>query len=127
MVYQMRHTHLRVLHLFEFLELLFIITRQCKLMQYAPMKLLVFPILSIFLGSFFSLLHHNYVILIQVPSSLNSTECFLLQSGSTIFTWHGNQSSFEQQQLAAKVAEFLRVRSTNLVLWTFCSIFQVLI
>ncbi|KAK7278925.1 hypothetical protein RJT34_23964 [Clitoria ternatea] len=43
-----------------------------------------------------------------VPSSLNSTECFVLQSGSTIFSWHGNQCSFEQQQQAAKVAEFLR-------------------
>lgn len=43
-----------------------------------------------------------------VAASLNSTECFLLQSGSTVFTWHGNQSSVEQQQLAAKVAEFLR-------------------
>ncbi|KAJ7976768.1 Villin-2 [Quillaja saponaria] len=43
-----------------------------------------------------------------VASSLNSTECFLLQSGSSIFIWHGNQGSFEQQQLAAKVAEFLK-------------------
>ncbi|MED6170836.1 Villin-3 [Stylosanthes scabra] len=25
-----------------------------------------------------------------------------------MFTWHGNQSSFEQQQLAAKIAEFLK-------------------
>ncbi|KAG4996719.1 hypothetical protein JHK85_028158 [Glycine max] len=47
-----------------------------------------------------------------VPSSLNSTECFVLQSGSTIFTWHGNQCSFEQQQLAAKVADFLRPGAT---------------
>ncbi|KAH9648465.1 Villin-3 [Citrus sinensis] len=44
-----------------------------------------------------------------VATSLNSSECFLLQSGSTMFTWHGNQSTFEQQQLAAKVAEFLKV------------------
>lgn len=43
-----------------------------------------------------------------VATSLNSSECFLLQSGSTMFTWHGNQSTFEQQQLAAKVAEFLK-------------------
>ncbi|KAJ7972210.1 villin 2 [Quillaja saponaria] len=43
-----------------------------------------------------------------VATSLNSTECFLLQSGSSIFTWHGNQCTFEQQQLAAKVAEFLK-------------------
>ena len=53
----------------------------------------------------------------QAATSLNSNECFLLQSGSSIFTWHGNQSTFEQQQLAAKVAEFLKV----------CSLWNVLL
>ncbi|XP_057438079.1 villin-3 [Lotus japonicus] len=54
-------------------------------------------------------IHNNKAVQVDaVAASLNSTECFLLQSGSTVFTWHGNQSSFEQQQLAAKVAEFLR-------------------
>ncbi|EPS61130.1 hypothetical protein M569_13669, partial [Genlisea aurea] len=43
-----------------------------------------------------------------VATSLNSSECFVLQSGTSIFSWHGNQSSFEQQQLATKVAEFLK-------------------
>ncbi|KAA3466676.1 villin-2-like [Gossypium australe] len=44
-----------------------------------------------------------------VATSLNSTECFLLQSGSSaIFTWYGTQSTHEQQQLAPKVAEFLK-------------------
>ncbi|XP_010269772.1 PREDICTED: villin-2 [Nelumbo nucifera] len=43
-----------------------------------------------------------------VATSLSSNDCFLLQSGSSIFTWHGNQSTFEQQQLAAKIAEFLK-------------------
>ncbi|KAJ4971919.1 hypothetical protein NE237_005018 [Protea cynaroides] len=43
-----------------------------------------------------------------VAASLSSDECFLLQSGSSIFSWHGNQSNVEQQQLAAKVAEFLK-------------------
>ncbi|KAI5427093.1 Villin-2, variant 2 [Lathyrus oleraceus] len=53
--------------------------------------------------------HNNKTMQVDaVATSLNSTECFLLQSGSTVFTWHGNQSSIEQQQLAAKVAEFLR-------------------
>ncbi|CAN1173348.1 VLN2 [Linum perenne] len=47
-----------------------------------------------------------------VATSLNSTECFLLQSGSSVFNWHGNQSAFEQQQLAAKVAEFLKPGAT---------------
>ncbi|KAG4162540.1 hypothetical protein ERO13_D01G120500v2 [Gossypium hirsutum] len=44
-----------------------------------------------------------------VATSLNSTECFLLQSGSSaIFTWYGTQSTHEQQHLAPKVAEFLK-------------------
>ncbi|KAK8609209.1 hypothetical protein V6N13_025515 [Hibiscus sabdariffa] len=53
--------------------------------------------------------HNNKALQVDaVATSLNSTECFLLQSGSSIYTWHGNQSTFEQQQLAAKVAEFLK-------------------
>ncbi|XP_057500774.1 villin-2-like isoform X2 [Actinidia eriantha] len=53
--------------------------------------------------------HNNKVEQIDaVATSLNSNECFLLQSGSSMFSWHGNQSTFEQQQLAAKVAEFLK-------------------
>ncbi|GAU24242.1 hypothetical protein TSUD_23790 [Trifolium subterraneum] len=54
-------------------------------------------------------IHNNKAVQVDaVPSSLNSTECFVLQTSSTIFTWHGNQCSHEQQQQAAKVAEFLR-------------------
>ncbi|KAF5938277.1 hypothetical protein HYC85_025783 [Camellia sinensis] len=54
--------------------------------------------------------HKNKAVQVDaVATSLNSNECFLLQSGSSLFTWHGNQSTFEQQQLAAKVAEFLKV------------------
>ncbi|CAI9779484.1 unnamed protein product [Fraxinus pennsylvanica] len=53
--------------------------------------------------------HNNKAVQVDAAAtSLNSNDCFLLQSGSSIFTWHGNQSTFEQQQLAAKVAEFLR-------------------
>eukprot|EP01018_Ginkgo_biloba_P036884 Gb_31397 [translate_table: standard] len=43
-----------------------------------------------------------------VATSLNSTDCFLLQSGSSLFTWHGNSSTLEQQQLAARIAESLK-------------------
>ncbi|KAI4363989.1 hypothetical protein MLD38_020136 [Melastoma candidum] len=53
--------------------------------------------------------HNNKVVQVEeVATSLNSTECFILQSGASMFTWHGNQSTFEQQQHAAKVAEFLK-------------------
>lgn len=54
-------------------------------------------------------LHNSKAVEVDaVATSLNSNECFLLQAGSSIFSWHGNQSTFEQQQLAAKVAEFLK-------------------
>ncbi|KOM38766.1 hypothetical protein LR48_Vigan03g214800 [Vigna angularis] len=53
--------------------------------------------------------HNNKVVQVDaIAASLNSTECFVLQSGSAVFTWHGNQCSLEQQQLATKVAEFLK-------------------
>ncbi|KAJ6756287.1 VILLIN-3-LIKE ISOFORM X1 [Salix purpurea] len=56
-----------------------------------------------------TLVHNDKAVQVDaVATSLNSAECFLLQSGSSIFTWHGNQSTFEQQQLAAKIAEFLK-------------------
>ncbi|KAI3446482.1 hypothetical protein Pfo_003147 [Paulownia fortunei] len=57
--------------------------------------------------------HNNKAIQVEsVATSLNSNDCFLLQSGTSIFSWHGNQSTFEQQQLAAKVAEFLKPGSS---------------
>lgn len=63
--------------------------------------------------------------LCQVAASLNSNGCFLLQSGSSVFSWHGNQSTYEQQQLAAKLAEFLKVR-TSLEFFNVFSFFIVL-
>ncbi|OVA00850.1 Villin headpiece [Macleaya cordata] len=54
-------------------------------------------------------LHNNKAVQVDAAAaSLSSNDCFLLQSGSSLFTWHGNQSTVEQQQLAAKVAEFLK-------------------
>ncbi|XVE61123.1 hypothetical protein DITRI_Ditri06bG0014400 [Diplodiscus trichospermus] len=53
--------------------------------------------------------HNNKALQVDaVATSLNSTESFLLQSGSSMFIWHGKESTYEQQQLAAKVAEFLK-------------------
>ncbi|KAH0972082.1 hypothetical protein GBA52_024238 [Prunus armeniaca] len=53
--------------------------------------------------------HNNKTVQVDaVAASLNSTECFLLQSGSSIFAWNGNQCTIEQQQLLAKLAEFLK-------------------
>ncbi|XP_043692454.1 villin-2-like isoform X1 [Telopea speciosissima] len=53
--------------------------------------------------------HNNKAVQVDaVAASLSSDDCFLLQSGSSMFNWHGKQSNFEQQQLAAKVAELLK-------------------
>nr|XP_029124098.1 villin-2 isoform X2 [Elaeis guineensis] len=53
--------------------------------------------------------HNNKAVQVDaVATSLSSTDCFLLQSGNSLFTWHGNSTTFEQQQWAAKVAEFLK-------------------
>uniref|UniRef100_A0A2N9IUP4 Gelsolin-like domain-containing protein n=1 Tax=Fagus sylvatica TaxID=28930 RepID=A0A2N9IUP4_FAGSY len=54
-------------------------------------------------------IHNNKAVQVDAAArSLNSMDCFFLQSGSSIFTWHGKQCTFEQQHLAAKVAEFLK-------------------
>ncbi|KAL8142962.1 hypothetical protein V2J09_015994 [Rumex salicifolius] len=43
-----------------------------------------------------------------VAASLDSCVCYVLQTGTSVFAWQGNQSPFEQQQLAVKVAEILK-------------------
>ncbi|XP_074276815.1 villin-2-like isoform X1 [Silene latifolia] len=54
-------------------------------------------------------LHNNKAIQVDgVASSLNPNSCFILQLGSSLLTWQGNQSSFEQQRLASKIADFLK-------------------
>ncbi|KAL5209085.1 hypothetical protein ABZP36_004708 [Zizania latifolia] len=54
-------------------------------------------------------IHNNKAIQVDaVSSNLSPTDCFVLQSGNSMFTWIGNASSYEQQQWAAKVAEFLK-------------------
>ncbi|KAM7270539.1 hypothetical protein ACFE04_029753 [Oxalis oulophora] len=57
--------------------------------------------------------HNNKAVQVDgVATSLSSTQCFVLQSSSSVFIWHGNQSTYEQHQLAAKVAEFLKPGAT---------------
>ncbi|PKA55391.1 Villin-2 [Apostasia shenzhenica] len=43
-----------------------------------------------------------------VATSLNSYDCFLLQSGNSLFLWQGNASTVEQNQWATRIAEFLK-------------------
>ncbi|CAL9044118.1 unnamed protein product [Musa banksii] len=53
--------------------------------------------------------HNNKTVQVDaVATSLSSTDCFILQSGNSLFTWHGSSSTFEQQQWAARIAEFLK-------------------
>lgn len=53
--------------------------------------------------------HNNKTLQVDaVATSLSSTDCFVLQAKNSMFIWNGNASSFEQQQWAAKVAEFLK-------------------
>ncbi|KAG1338411.1 putative Villin-2 [Cocos nucifera] len=57
--------------------------------------------------------HNNKAVQVDaVATSLSSTDCFLLQSGHSVFIWHGSSSTFEQQNWAAKVAEFLKPAAT---------------
>ncbi|KAL8225359.1 hypothetical protein R6Q57_017916 [Mikania cordata] len=50
--------------------------------------------------------HNNKALQVDVAAaSLNSYGCFILQSGSAVFTWYGNQSTVEQQQLTAKMVD----------------------
>ncbi|CAI9287774.1 unnamed protein product [Lactuca saligna] len=53
--------------------------------------------------------HNNKAVQLDfVPESLNSYECFVIQSGSHVYIWQGTQSTFEQQEWAAKIADFLK-------------------
>ncbi|KAL7600637.1 hypothetical protein Lser_V15G27248 [Lactuca serriola] len=54
--------------------------------------------------------HNNKAVQVDaVATSLNTYECFLLQSSSSLFTWHRNQSSVEQHSIDAKIAKFLKL------------------
>ncbi|KAG0489608.1 hypothetical protein HPP92_006471 [Vanilla planifolia] len=53
--------------------------------------------------------HNNKAVQVDaVAASLNSYDCFLLQSGTSLFLWQGNSSTFEQHHWATKIAEFLK-------------------
>ncbi|KAL8125476.1 villin-3-like isoform X1 [Apium graveolens] len=53
--------------------------------------------------------HQNKIVQVDaVATSLNTNHCFILQSGSTMSVWKGSHSTVEQQQLAIKVANFLK-------------------
>lgn len=43
-----------------------------------------------------------------VPSSLNSSYCYILHSGSTVFTWNGNLTTSEDQELAERQLDIIK-------------------
>ncbi|KAL9224110.1 hypothetical protein vseg_000179 [Gypsophila vaccaria] len=43
-----------------------------------------------------------------VPSSLNSSYCYILHSGSTVFTWSGNLTSLEDQELVERQLDIIK-------------------
>jgi len=43
-----------------------------------------------------------------LSASLNSSDCFLLQTNAKFYAWSGNLSSVENQKVALRVAEFLK-------------------
>ncbi|XP_078179522.1 villin-2-like [Carex rostrata] len=47
-----------------------------------------------------------------VVESLCSNDCFLLQTGDSIYVWQGHSSTVELQQLAEEVAKYLKPSST---------------
>ncbi|URE28303.1 Villin headpiece domain [Musa troglodytarum] len=53
--------------------------------------------------------HNNKAVQVDaVATSLCSTDCFILQSGNSLFIWNGSSSTYEHQHWAAKIAEFLK-------------------
>ncbi|WOL06707.1 villin-3-like [Canna indica] len=57
--------------------------------------------------------HNNKALQVDaVATSLSSYDCFILQSGNSLFLWHGISSTFEQQQWAAHISEFLKTGAT---------------
>lgn len=52
----------------------------------------------------------------QLSASLNSSDCFLLQTNAKFYAWSGNLSSAENQKVALRVAEFLKVGHSGIML-----------
>ncbi|KAH9616763.1 hypothetical protein KSS87_003305 [Heliosperma pusillum] len=44
----------------------------------------------------------------MVPSSLNSSYCYILHSGATVFTWSGNLTSPEHQELVERQLDIIK-------------------
>lgn len=49
----------------------------------------------------------------QVASSLNSSYCYILHSGDTVFTWFGSLSTSVDQELAERLLDLIKVCQTT--------------
>lgn len=45
----------------------------------------------------------------QAASSLNSSYCYILQSESVVFTWYGNLTNSDDQELAERMLDLIKV------------------
>lgn len=53
--------------------------------------------------------HNSKAVQVDLDAAcLNSSYCYILQTGTSLFIWNGNASTLEEQQLAAKMAESLK-------------------
>lgn len=62
------------------------------------------------------ILHYNKYIVVffffcfhQVGSSLNSSYCYILHSGSTVFTWCGSLTNTDDQELVERFLDVIKV------------------
>lgn len=58
-----------------------------------------------FMGDAFILIISN-----QVSSSLNSSYCYILHSGNTVFTWSGSLATTEDQELMERQLDLIKVQ-----------------
>ena len=61
-------------------------------------------------SSFFPFMSSNSLIPFpQVASSLNSSYCYILHSGSTVFTWSGSLATTDDQELVERQLDLIKV------------------
>lgn len=49
----------------------------------------------------------------QVSTGLNSSHCYILHGGSTVFTWCGNLTSSDDQALMERMLDLIKVICVN--------------
>lgn len=52
---------------------------------------------------------NSFISFHQVASSLNSSYCYILHSGSTVFTWSGSLTTSDDQELVERQLDLIKV------------------